>query len=569
MLSFNQLSGSIIDVTQLNGTNGHFTSSLTAANISTGSLVFGSGLTFFLGELSVDFTTSETQIANFQNSLAQEVVTNTLDVGLGTINVLTVTTFMNTCEINASVINCSDIDSNSGTIDVLDCTNISTDVLDVNTSINACHLNCSTLNIVDTIGAGGLNVSGAAYFDFLFAYNPCYFETNDVYFGKPEATGTNARLNFWSQITPVEVGLRFGIDTDNIVRMNIPTSGGSTTYNILMGNVSTMTMTNTSTRFHQQVIMTNLSVPNISSTRANFTTDIITPKVTTEALNTSSTMLFNLLNVPSMELSDSLYLYTDLRGTNLYSSENVCGNNASFTNLSTTNLTVTNFSSPALTTANMSIGNGLNFSNNILTGTSSLSAGNNLQIVADVISTSTNINVSNLSSVKLVVNTSISSRHINCSTINVCGLATFDSLLVSGPGATGLLVDEVAVGKVGGSRSVVTFWDDNEVGFRVGLEADGFARLAVPYYGQFVKFNINLSNISYLTMENNSTRFQRNVIFGNDVTATKITCTNICNTNLTSTKITCTNISNTNLSTTNCTITTLRGTTSERTHTPT
>jgi trimeric autotransporter adhesin len=559
--SFNQLSGSIIDVTQLNGTNGHFTSSLTAANISTGSLVFGSGLTFFLGELSVDFTTSETQIANFQNSLAQEVVTNTLDVGLGTINVLTVTTFMNTCEINASVINCSDIDSNSGTIDVLDCTNISTDVLDVNTSINACHLNCSTLNIVDTIGAGGLNVSGAAYFDFLFAYNPCYFETNDVYFGKPEATGTNARLNFWSQITPVEVGLRFGIDTDDIVRMNIPTSGGSTTYNILMGNVSTMTMTNTSTRFHQQVIMTNLSVPNISSTRANFTTDIITPKVTTEALNTSSTMLFNLLNVPSMELSDSLYLYTDLRGTNLYSSENVCGNNASFTNLSTTNLTVTNFSSPALTTANMSIGNGLNFSNNILTGTSSLTAGNNLQIVADVISTSTNINVSNLSSVKLVVNTSISSRHINCSTINVCGLATFDSLLVSGPGATGLLVDEVAVGKVGGSRSVVTFWDDNEVGFRVGLEADGFARLAVPYYGQFVKFNINLSNISYLTMENNSTRFQRNVIFGNDVTATKITCTNICNTNLTSTKITCTNISNTNLSTTNCTITTLRGTT--------
>jgi hypothetical protein len=203
----------------------------------------------------------------------------------------------------------------------------------------------------------------------------------------------------------------------------------------------------------------------------------------------------------------------------------------------------------------------LNFSNNILTGTSSLTAGNNLQIVADVISTSTNINVSNLSSVKLVVNTSISSRHINCSTINVCGLATFDSLLVSGPGATGLLVDEVAVGKVGGSRSVVTFWDDNEVGFRVGLEADGFARLAVPYYGQFVKFNINLSNISYLTMENNSTRFQRNVIFGNDVTATKITCTNICNTNLTSTKITCTNISNTNLSTTNCTITTLRGTT--------
>jgi hypothetical protein len=123
-------------------------------------------------------------------------------------------------------------------------------------------------NIVDTIGAGGLNVSGAAYFDFLFAYNPCYFETNDVYFGKPEATGTNARINFWSQITPVEIGLRFGIDNDDIVRMNIPTSGGSTAYNILMGNVSTMTMTNTSTRFHHYV---QFKRQNISSTRANFT----------------------------------------------------------------------------------------------------------------------------------------------------------------------------------------------------------------------------------------------------------------------------------------------------------
>jgi hypothetical protein len=574
--SFNQLSSSIIDVTQLNGTNGHFTSSLTAANISTGSLVFGSGLNFFLGELSVDFTTSETQVADLQNSLAQEVETDTLNVGLGTINVLTVTIFMNTSEINASVINCSDIDSNSGTIDVLDCTNISTDVLDVNTSINACHLNCSTLNIVDTIGAGGLNVSGAAYFDFLFAYNPCYFETNDVYFGKPEATGTNARLNFWSQITPVEVGLRFGIDTDDIVRMNIPTSGGSTTYNILMGNVSTMTMTNTSTRFHQQVIMTNLSVQNISSTRANFTTDIITPKVTTEALNTSSTMMFNILNAPSMELSDSLYLYTDLRGTNLYSSENVCGNNASFTNLSTTNLTVTNFSSPALTTANMSIGSGLNFSNNILTGTSSLSAGNNLQIVADVISTSTNINVSNLSSVNLVVNTSISTRHVNCSTLTLTDATGAGGLKVTGTAYIDAIItyypcqfqtNEISVGKLNGTgtQSVINFFaltTANTLHGRIGIDSDSALRLSVLDYGQIsAKFNIQIKNVSYLTMENNSTRFQRNVIFGNDVTATKITCTNICNTNLTSTKITCTNISNTNLSTTNCTITTLRGTT--------
>jgi hypothetical protein len=559
--SFNQLSGSIIDVTQLNGTNGHFSSSLTAANISTGSLVFGSGLNFFLGTLSVDFTTSETQIANFQNSLAQEVETNTLKVGLGTIDVLTVTTFMNTCEINASVINCSDIDSNSGTIDVLDCTNISTNVLDVNTSINACHLNCSTLNIVDTIGAGGLNVSGAAYFDFLFAYNPCYFETNDVYFGKPEATGTNARLNFWSQITPTTIGLRFGIDTDDIVRMNIPTSGGSTTYNILMGNVSTMTMTNTSTRFHQEVIMTNLSVQNISSTRANFTTDIITPKVTTEALNTSSTMMFNILNAPSMELSDSLYLYTDLRGTNLYSSENVCGNNASFTNLSTTNLTVTNFSSPSLTTANMSIGNGLNFSNNILTGTSSLTAGNNLQIVSDIISTSTNINVSNLSSVNLVVNTSISTRHVNCSTLTLTDATGAGGLKVTGTAYIDAIItyypcqfqtNEISVGKINGTgtQSVINFFaltTANTLHGRIGIDSDSALRLSVLDYGQIsAKFNIQIKNVSYLTMENNSTRFQKPVIFQNDVTGSKITFTNICNTNL---------------STTNCTITTLRGTT--------
>jgi cytoskeletal protein CcmA (bactofilin family) len=184
--SFNQLSGSIIDVTQLNGTNGHFTSSLTAANISTGSLVFGSGLNFFLGTLSVDFTTSETQVANFQNALAQEVETNSLNAGLAIIDVLSVATFINTPEINASVMNCSDIDSNTGTIDVLDCTNISTDVLDVNTSITARHLNCSTLTLTDTAGAGGLNVCGVAYFDSLFCYGGAQFETMMYFLVNPK-----------------------------------------------------------------------------------------------------------------------------------------------------------------------------------------------------------------------------------------------------------------------------------------------------------------------------------------------------------------------------------------------
>jgi trimeric autotransporter adhesin len=525
--SFNQLSGSIIDVTQLNGTNGHFTSSLTAANISggnisTGSMVFGSGLNFFLGALSVDFTTSETQVANLQNSIAQEVETNSLNAGLAVIDVLSITTFINTPEINASVMNCSDIEINTGTIDVLDCTNISTDVLDVNTSITTRHLNCSTLTLTDTAGAGGLNVCGVAYFDSLFCYGTAQFETDNVFFGKPEATGTNARINFWSQITPVAVGLQFGIDTDDIVRMNIPTSGGSTAYNILMGNVSTMTMTNTSTRFHQEVIMTNLSVENISS--------------------------------------------------------------------------------PALTTANMSIGNGLNFSNNILTGTSSLTAGNNLQIISDIISTSTNINVSNLSSVNLVVNTSISTRHVNCSTLTLTDSTGAGGLKVTGTAYIDAIItyypcefqtNTIYVGKRNGTgtESTVNFFalsTANELQGKIGIDTDNALRLSVLDYGQIsAKINIQIKNVSYLTMENNSTRFQKPVIFQNDVTGSKITFTNICNTNLSttnctittlrgttlngatinasnlniSTKLTTTNISATNLSTTNCTITTLRGTT--------
>jgi hypothetical protein len=121
---------------------------------------------------------------------------------------------------------------------------------------------------VDTAGSIGLDVTGVGYFRTgLFVYNPAYLEGTDNYFGEPAGTDTRSRINFWSQKTSAEVGLRFGCDSDDIVRLNLPRFGQYTHYNINISNTSTMDMDNTSTKFHQNVnISGTLATQNVSAT---------------------------------------------------------------------------------------------------------------------------------------------------------------------------------------------------------------------------------------------------------------------------------------------------------------
>ena len=119
---------------------------------------------------------------------------------------------------------------------------------------------------MDTAGAGGLDVTGLGYFrNGFFAYESGYLEADDNYFGDPAGTQTRSRINFWGQKTTSEVGIRFGCDSDDIVRLDLPRFGLYTHYNINISNTSTMDMDNTSTKFHQNV--------NISGTLA---TEIVT-----------------------------------------------------------------------------------------------------------------------------------------------------------------------------------------------------------------------------------------------------------------------------------------------------
>jgi trimeric autotransporter adhesin len=198
--------------------------------------------------------------------------------------------FINNTEMVSPLINASTINSSAMTIkgnvnisgilsadqiDGVDLLNIcSTNISTTNlssTQTTSQNINCSTFTLIDTAGAGGLDVTGVGYFRTgLFAYNPVYLEGDDNYFGEPAGTSTRSRINFWSQKVSTEVGIRFGCDTDDIVRLNLPRFGLYTHYNINISNTSTMDMDNTSTKFHQNVnISGTLSADTIALSTLN------------------------------------------------------------------------------------------------------------------------------------------------------------------------------------------------------------------------------------------------------------------------------------------------------------
>jgi hypothetical protein len=447
--------------------------------------------------------------------------------------------FINVSLLEASVLNTSTFSSQ-----VLNCSRIVIDEPYPNYGLSVNYINCSNIFIDDTTGGGGLIVnSGVVTFPALILNKEINVYGDDSFIGEPYGTGKNSRISFWVPGEETKLGLMFGVYEDKVGRIELlynENQFNMSTFNIKILNTSTMTMTNASTTFHQGMnVNGQTNVCNISGTNASFTS------LTATNISTGSLIFGNGLNYNFGVLSVNFTQF-EITVAEL--------DTALKANVSTDNLvaglgiidvlTVTTFlQTPE---ANVSVVNCSDIDSN--SGTIDVLDSTNLSTVnlsADIISTD-----------QLDVNTSVNARYLNSSSLktlalNVSGLTKLDSLSVSGPGATSFVVDEVSIGKLTGtgSRSVVTFWaptTPNEVGFRMGLDGDGVARLAIPYYGQFMTFNINISNVSYLTMKNNSTRFERPVIFGSDVTATKITSTNVCNTNL---------------STVNCTITTLRGTT--------
>jgi hypothetical protein len=223
-------------------------------------------------------------------------------------------------------------------------TNISTTNLS-STQTTSQNINCSTFTLVDTAGAGGLDVTGVGYFRTgLFAYNPVYLEGDDNYFGEPAGTSTRSRINFWSQKVSTEVGIRFGCDTDDIVRLNLPRFGLYTHYNINISNTSTMDMDNTSTKFHQNV--------NISGTLSADT--IALANICSTNVSTSNLSVSNDLQVDG--ILDTFDLVSDTGSIGVLDSTT--------TNVSTLNASTINSSN--LSTASMLFNSDFQFSLNTL-----------------------------------------------------------------------------------------------------------------------------------------------------------------------------------------------------------
>ena len=412
-------------------------------------------------------------------------------------------------------------------------TNISTTNLSASETTSQ-NINCSTLTIVDTAGSIGLDVTGVGYFRTgLFVYNPAYLEGTDNYFGEPAGTDTRSRINFWSQKAPAEVGLRFGCDSDDIVRLDLPRFGQYTHYNINISNTSTMDMDNTSTKFHQNVnISGTLATQNVSAAG-----HIETAKWFIGASDSTTASLYNNAVTPittHYALRQTDGGATSINGTGVY-----------FKNLG---VDVGEWTATGLgvgkTTPSKKLdvlGDSLFTGNVNISGT--LAADQILGI--DLLNIcSTNISTTNLSA------SETTSQNINCSTLTIVDTAGATGLDVTGVGyfRTGLFSYNAAYleaadnyfGEPAGTdtRSRINFWSQKaptEVGLRFGCDSDDIVRLNLPRFGQYTHYNINISNTSTMDMDNTSTKFHHNVNISGTLSADNIAglqLTNICSTNI-------------------------------------
>ena len=412
-------------------------------------------------------------------------------------------------------------------------TNISTTNLSA-TQTTSQNINCSTLTIDDTAGSIGLDVTGVGYFRTgLFVYNPAYLEGTDNYFGEPAGTDTRSRINFWSQKAPAEVGLRFGCDSDDIVRLNLPRFGQYTHYNINISNTSTMDMDNTSTKFHQNVnISGTLATQNVSAAG-----HIESAKWFIGASDSTTASLYNKAVTPittHYALRQTDGGATSINGTGVY-----------FKNLG---VDVGEWTATGLGVGKTTPSKKLDvLGDSLFTGNVNISG----TLAADQIVgidllniCSTNISTTNLSA------TQTTSQNINCSTLTIDDTAGSIGLDVTGVGyfRTGLFVYNPAYlegtdnyfGEPAGTdtRSRINFWSQKaptEVGLRFGCDSDDIVRLNLPRFGQYTHYNINISNTSTMDMDNTSTKFHHNVNISGTLSADNIAglqLTNICSTNI-------------------------------------
>jgi hypothetical protein len=279
--------------------------------------------------------------------------------------------------------------------------------------------------------------------------------------------------------------------------------------------------------------------------------DIVnTPLVTSNILDLDGTdrILFNINNEPQMELiEDELYLYVDCIAQTMDVQQKLDGLNMSMTNISATQISSNFVLTPTLLNVSYLWSDGtIDFRTNTLPTLAMNNASAKFfqdvnisgTLRADTIEgidflniCSTNISTSNLSA-----------THINCSTLILSDTAGDGGLDVNGAAyfRGGFFVytpvqfesDDNYFGLAAGSstKSRINFWSQKaayEVGCRLGCDSDDIVRLKLEKFGLYTQYNINISNVSTMDMDNTSTKFHQNVNISGTLTADNISCANL------------------------------------------
>jgi len=367
-------------------------------------------------------------------------------------------------------------------------TNISTTNLSATTT-SSNHINCSTLTVLDTGGAGGLDVTGTSHFrSSFFSYGDAYLEANDNYFGDPAGTELRSRINFWGQKTAGEVAVRFGCDTDDIVRLKLERFGLYTQYNINISNVSTMDMDNTSTKFHQNVNIsgtltadniagvdflnicsTNISTTNLSTNKITFYTTYGLYKDFTGATNVSLAQVKgDILSAlgqtfSATTLNSSTLNSSTIKARNIYVQDFGASINFSASGVLNNNLTgcVTNLKECNISTLNASIVNGANLS------TATMEFGSGLTFALNTLSADfTDVEQTIANEIATAVDTSlVNATTANIGFLNVDGNANISNLNASNISCINLSATELTSTTIKHSDDFCRFFMGSNVPF--------------------------------------------------------------------------------------------------------
>jgi hypothetical protein len=388
--------------------------------------------------------------------------------------------------ISTNITTSSIITTQAQTTNITNSNLISTNI--TNTNLHTTNISASTLNITNYINSINLSLSNISTSTLLTTQSRSV-NTTTTNLLATNLSGSSAILS--NLTAPSIVASSVSSVYTNVTN---GTFTSITTDNIIVNTTSVLTNTTTSNLFNVNFTSSNIQNVNLRTTNATVSTLLAT---TVTSVNTNVTNITT-NNVTTVNITTN----------------NVLTTNLTTSNISTTNLLSQNISSSTLRISGVSILSTIN-SNNLSTGTLSVTGQTTLTNTIMTNSTISNISNNNITTTNITTS-NVLTNNISTSNLNASNIVVLGSV-----GSVNLSTGNIH------SSSTAVFNNSNIITSTISnLRVTGVSILGTVNSNNISTGSINISNSLNVPLVNNTTQTTTNLLVSN-VRATNITSTTL------------------------------------------